>query len=71
MSCHSERSEESDELLSVAKNTSTIAFQILRDAQDDNMIGEVHFDTPSWLTSIYKKEEPALTGKLFLLLDFN
>ena len=47
MSCHSERSEESDELLSVAKNTSTIAFQILRDAQDDNMIGEVHFDTPS------------------------
>ena len=27
--CHSERSEESDELLSVAKNTYTIAFQIL------------------------------------------
>ena len=33
--CHSERSEESDELLSKAKNTSTNAFQILRDAQDD------------------------------------
>ena len=31
-------SEESDGLLSVAKNTSTIAFQILRDAQDDNKI---------------------------------
>ena len=49
MSCHSERSEESDELLSKAKNTSTSAFQILRDAQDDNLIGEVHFDTPSFL----------------------
>ena len=24
-----------------------------------------------WQASIYKKEEPALTGKLFLLLDFN
>ena len=31
-------SEESDGLLSVAKNTSTIAFQILRDAPDDNKI---------------------------------
>ena len=36
-------------ILNVVKNlkTSTSAFQILRDAQDDNMIGEVHFDTPS------------------------
>ena len=48
MSCHSERSEESDELLSVAKNTSTIAFQILRDAQDDNMIETIHYATPSF-----------------------
>ena len=41
-------SEESDELLSVAKNTSTIAFQILRDAQDDNLTGGIRFDTASF-----------------------
>ena len=39
MPCHSERSEESE-------NTN-YAFQILRDAQDDNVIGEIHYDTPS------------------------
>ena len=27
-------------------NTSTNAFQILRDAQDDNLIGRIHYDTP-------------------------
>ena len=28
-------------------NTSTSAFQILRDAQDDNLLGKFHFDTPT------------------------
>ena len=50
MSCHSERSE--DELLRTCPknlNTSTIAFQILRDAQDDNMIEKNHYNTPSFV----------------------
>ena len=35
-------------ILNVVKNlnTSTSAFQILRDAQDDNLVGEIHLDTP-------------------------
>ena len=38
-------------ILNVVKNltTSTIAFQILRDAQDDNMIGTNHYDTPPYV----------------------
>ena len=36
-------------ILNVVKNlkTSTSAFQILRDAQDDNMVGTIDYDTPS------------------------
>ena len=35
-------------ILNVVKNlnTSTSAFQILRDAQDDNLVGKIHLDTP-------------------------
>ena len=36
MSCHSERSE--DELLSKAKNTSTLCLQILHYVQDDTTL---------------------------------
>ena len=61
-------SEESDELLSVAKNTSTIAFQILRDAQDDNMIGEVHFDTPSFLFITHPPPPP---NDIFFIKNVN
>ena len=41
MPCHSERSEESE-------NT-TSAFQILRDAQDDKMIGDIHYAIPFYI----------------------
>ena len=38
-------------ILNVVKNlnTSTIAFQILRDAQDDKMIGDIHYAIPFYI----------------------
>ena len=47
-------------------NTSTTAFQILRDAQDDNLIGMFHFDTLSFL---FMPDQTA--GKPFPLIFLN
>ena len=46
MSCHSERSEESEYINNCFFSLRSTTRQILLDTQDDNMIGEVHFDTP-------------------------
>ena len=51
MLCHSERSEESENINWRFFSLRSTTRQILRDAQDDNMIGEDYFDTPFRINS--------------------
>ena len=51
MLCHSERSEESENINWRFFSLRSTTRQILRDAQDDNMIGEDCFNTPSRINS--------------------
>ena len=47
MSCHSERSEESEKRQFMFFSLCSTTRQILRDAQNDTLIGNFYFDTPS------------------------